>query len=182
MTGVSFPLTRAQCPALATTPALQAQMVVEGLEATPCELTVTQTPQGEYSADGRCEGVPVGKKRLVTLRWYVQAPVTKKQILLAEASGSAPLETASSPELTVTFDPALSPVTKPKVRASVSDPASEKDRFNCDRGGQFGAGDSPCDSTQTLTQIGADKDTCSNLEELCKGTLFSATDDNDCGT
>jgi len=174
------------CPMLGIAQPLQAKLLISGVNSElkpfdPCPLKVTLSPQGEYLTTGLCPSVPVGMDRVLTLQWYVVAPKTQKQIVIAEATGSAGLKTAMNKTLQIDFDPSKAPSLKPKTKAAPTETAAEKDRFNCDRSGQFGPDDTPCDSLKPVTQTpGADKDNCSNLEELCKDTLFKATDDTDC--
>jgi hypothetical protein len=177
---VPFPLTTAQCPNLANTPELKAKLIIQSVDK-PCDLTVTHTAQNQFLTTGLCPNVPVGAELVLTLRWYVISPTVMQEIVIAESTGSANLKTATQHTIQINFDDASAPLLKPKTKAAPTETAAEKDRFNCDRSGQFGPGDSPCDSKKPVTQTpGADKDNCSNLEELCKDTLFKATDDTDC--
>lgn len=165
-----FPLTKADCPSLPSTTPIKAKLIIEELESQPCELKVVEDARsGSLSVSGECAEVSTSKDRRLTLRWYVKGPSTGKEVLLAESVGRASLTTAKNTVVDVFFDP-KDPALRPKTKACLRDSAGEEDRFNCDR-----TGVDTCDSSQTPTPgSGTNADTCSNLEELCRGTLFVA--------
>jgi len=166
-----FQLTKGDCP-FPTNPPVQAKLIVETLEKTPCPLTVDfDSMQGEYLVHGDCPNIPTGKTLAITLDWFVNAPTTNQEILVGESVGSVRLDLPQYDQIVnvvFTNDPQY----RPKTKAKPDDPPSECNRFNCDR-----AGVNSCDGTKSSPNpnlpCASDVDTCSNLEELCKGTLFA---------
>lgn len=178
----TFELTAAECTSPMTSPPLQAKLVVTDKDDTPaeqrlltplvCPLTVTTATNGVISVRGECANIPTGVERKLVLTWFVQAPMTMKEIVLAESTGlTKDLANPTSSSLDVNF--ADNATLKPKVRAKVMETSVEKNRFNCDRTGPIGPSESACDSMNAAPEaVGADPDTCANIEEWCTGTLF----------
>lgn len=134
------------CSQLPTTPTIQAQLWVEGVDE-PCALAVTQQQNGDLVTRGACAGVPTGSARQLTLQWFAVAPSQEREVLLAEATGQADISRPDSTVVEVVFDPSLAQL-RPKTEAKAVDDPAEAARFNCDG------------------------DERSNLLELCADTLF----------
>lgn len=167
-------LTLAQCPTLPASIPLHARVLVGGDTAqsvsNACELTVALSAQsGAYSVTGACANIPSQSAPLVLiLQWYVVGPATGSDVLLAEVQGSVK---ATGDKQTYLADFSTLPI---KTKGASTDDPSERDRFNCDR-----TGVSACDSSSAPAVVTQDVDTCSNLEELCKDTLFKAQSTSD---
>ncbi|MCC6807591.1 MAG: hypothetical protein IT381_09210 [Deltaproteobacteria bacterium] len=171
---IPFPLTKAQCPALPATPAVQARLIIEGMDKA-CSLSLQAQANGDFATRGECQHVPTGASRTLTLQWFVTAPnaTPAKDIILAESVGRADIIKPDSQIVEVVFDASV-PSLRPKTKALPTETSAEKDRFNCDR-----TGTNVCDvNMQPTAGSGADADSCSNLEELCRNTLFLSQNDN----
>ena len=181
----SMPLTSSQCTTIVGKDIIKARITIESV-ATPCDLDVTLSPQGVLLTQGLCPRVPVSDvpdtKLGLAIQWYVLSPTLRKEITLAEVTAEAEFSTKTVSQATLTLDFANNkPPLVVQTKAKSMETAAKRDRFNCDRSGNFGPGDTPCDSNKPVVQTpSGDKDNCSNLEELCVGTLFNATDDLTC--
>lgn len=192
---VSFPLTIADCP-VSSLSQIRARATFAGFD-TPCDLTVQSQTSGSLVTTGECKNYPVklgqcgttaacmgatsvdACKALnlpeckwfttVTITWFVTSPSGKEiTVAFSELQGNLSEPDPGSTVLDVQAKQT------PRTRAEATQTAAEKDRFNCDR-----SGTSVCDSSAPPpATAGADADTCSNLEELCKGTLFSLQNDS----
>ncbi len=182
----------AECAALRSNVGLRAQFYLDGFDE-PCELEPVRAEDGSLSVDHDCEypSVDVTPGNLTfSLRWYVVSPNAKKQLVIAESYGAAHFckyhrDDGSLPpaEWTLNFDdPGINaePVEQWTKAARVG-LSSERLRFNCDERGPLLSGGSPCDAPEE-TPAGPVLDTCSNYEELCRGTLFSVETDATCST
>ncbi len=176
---VPFPLTKAQCT-LPATPVIKARLkFTKAVAEDPdpnvpdCELSMQSQANGDFATRGECTNIPTGHSLTLTLQWYVVPPTAAKDLILAESVGRADLTKPDTQVVEVFFDPTV-PSLKPKTEASSTETTAEKDRFNCDR-----TGSNVCDKTTPPTAgSGTDADSCSNLEELCMGTLFLEKNDN----
>lgn len=169
-------LTLADCPTLPPSIPLHARVLFNatrfadgasnGDGSVPCDLKVELNAQsGAYAVSGACANIPAQTAPTVlTLQWYVSGPATQKFVLLAQATGSVK---ATGDKQTYLADFSGSAI---KTKGTASDDSTERDRFNCDR-----TGASTCDSSVQDAVVTQDVDTCSNLEELCKDTLFDVS-------
>jgi hypothetical protein len=176
---VPFPLTKAQCT-LPATPVIKARLKFSKAatddpepNVPDCELSMQSQANGDFATRGECTKIPIGHALTLTLQWYVPAPTVTKDLILAESVGRADLTAPETQVVEVVFNPET-PSLKPKTKALSTETTAEKDRFNCDR-----TGSNVCDKTTPPTAgTGTDADTCSNLEELCMGTLFLEQNNN----
>jgi hypothetical protein len=163
----SAALTKADCPTLPASIPIYAQVLVNGDATHPCALTVSENANsGAYAVSGACPNISAQPQVSLTLQWYALGPATQKFVLLAESIGTEPIpgdkQTYIAEFVTV------------KTKGTSTDDSTERDRFNCDR-----TGVSTCDSSAAPAVVAQDVDTCSNLEELCKDTLFNAQSTHD---
>ncbi len=156
---------RASCPSLPAG-AVSAELVFEGA-GVPCPLTVAGTAS-DLLVSGVCP-FPSGDRTKVSLQWYTTGPASGRHVLLAETVATLPGSLSSAAETAqINFD-SPEAFLVPKTEANVNETSTEKDRFNCDR-----SGTNVCDVASPPQQATvSDQDLCSNLEELCAGTLFS---------
>jgi hypothetical protein len=144
------------------------QIVAELLvgDAEPC--AVTTTPAANASAfvfNGSCPAKS-GQTTTVTLR--VRAAAGQKPVL-SEVSGAVNLVMNAQSNVEINFDDEGAPLLKAKTIATSDDPPDVHARFNCDR-----SGPNLCAQPGTEAALTGDElDTCSNLQELCAGTLLS---------
>lgn len=176
-----FPLTKADCPVLPTSPTIRARLIVATCESSgtpsndpllaPFDCDANQQPvlvttctdfkvetsatSGAISVTGDCPKIPARQVQLA-LQWFVTSPGLNKDILLAEQVGPLNLSNSKAQVRIVEFK-------QPKTKGLAGDSEAEKNRFNCDR-----TGVSSCDSNDVpASSGGTDVDSCSNLEELC---------------
>ncbi len=163
-------------------PPLQARLTVPELQHT-CELEVAVSG-GAIETTGRCSEIPVseapGTKVTLVLTWYVLSPNLGKEIVLAESLAAVELSQQTVSDEVMPLDFTTFGLKPPRHRADPGEPATEQLRFNCDRTGPFSATESPCDSDKPVPAISTPADTCSNLEEFCRNTLFAAANNTDC--
>ena len=178
---IPFPLTKAQCT-LPASPAIKARLKFSKASTDDpdpsvpdCDLTLQAQANGDFATRGECTNIPIGHSLTLTLQWYVVSPTeaVAKEVIVAESVGRADLKKPETQVVEVFFDPAV-PSLKPKTKALPTETTAEKDRFNCDR-----TGTNVCDKNMPPTAgTGTDADSCSNLEELCMGTLFLDQNNN----
>jgi hypothetical protein len=144
---------------------IAAQLVIAELGIT-CPLQVTRNG-ASLTVSGDCPNVPTGGAQTLLLQYVTQRPNAADLVTLAESTGRADLvSVADMPLVDVVFDQSV-PSLVAKTKGLDSDPAAERLRFNCDRDGTDHCVDG-------ATSAGPDVDTCSNLQEHCAGTLFTA--------
>jgi hypothetical protein len=159
-----FAISKTACPTSALQD-LQARVYIRTLEGVdvrePCPLQVVVVGT-DLEVRGSCAGVKGREDKKLLLQWYV--PFAQKEIVIAESELTIALSSAKVSEVKVQID-AADIFIRSKTTAQESE--ADRNRFNCDR-----TGISYCVDTQG-TPSGPDNDTCSNLEELCAGTLFT---------
>ncbi|MCC6811111.1 MAG: hypothetical protein IT381_27020 [Deltaproteobacteria bacterium] len=190
-----FPLTKAQC-AMPPATQLKARITIEGVK-TPCDLSVAIQANGDVVTTGDCPAIPTSigscagsgatcaaQKTAsdckaqpaclwgagMTIEWYVQSPSLKQVVTVAEHFGRADLSVSDAPVMEVPLEDVMR---SPKTRAEPTETTAAKNRFNCDRSGM-----NLCDKTGPAPAVTMEADTCSNLEELCNGTLFMDQNDS----
>jgi hypothetical protein len=135
-----------------------AQLLIQGLETTPCPLSVSAMPVS-FAASGVCTGVPTGTTRTLTLQWLEPG----SGWLLAESIGRADLGSPAGDTVTISFAGIAT-----KTSGLPTETLVEQIRFNCDRSG-YNACDGGVGDGGT-----AEIDSCSNYEEYCAGTIDEA--------
>jgi hypothetical protein len=134
---------------------------------TPCPLMSVFQENGTVIVRGEC---PVTEKARVelTLQYYVTSPAGEL-VVIGETRGAADFRDVDTPSPDVFFD---SEFLQSTTFATLQDPIETRLRFNCDLGGDNACGR----AGETPTTI-EEKDSCSNYQELCAGTLFTGTND-----
>lgn len=166
-----FPISKANCPTSALAD-LKARVFIRNLDGVdvrePCPLQLTVVGDN-LELRGTCKGVTGREDKNLLLQWYVTSTFTQADVIVAESELTIALSRATVADVRVEIDPAdISIRSKPAANEAVAD----RDRFNCDR-----TSINYCVTSGTAS--GPDNDTCSNLEELCAGTLFT-TDVKQC--
>ena len=133
---------------------------------TPCELDVQQDNE-RTRVVGECESLP-REATVVALQYYVTA-TTGEPVILAETVARADFTHAETDVVMLVFE---SPPLELKTAGQATETLAERQRFNCDFGGENRCGMEPDPRTDLEQQ-----DSCSNLQELCAGTLFTASID-----
>ena len=147
--------------------AIEAAVLIDG-SSDECPLQV-ERDRLDLVINGECAEVSTGAQRTFTLSYFVRQGA--QRVLVGESVGRADLVKPDSLVVQVVFDSSVASL-KPKTEALSTETDAEKDRFNCDR-----LGVDRCANPKASGAV-IDVDDCSNLEELCKGTLFSATTDD----
>lgn len=146
-----------------------AVLLIDSVDA-PCPL-VLEKNDDRLAFSGSCSVFSGGRARM-TVRLNAVGGTSP---VLAETVGLADLSYVSQPIVQINFAPEDSPALAAKTKAGPLESVTERRRFNCDIDGEDGCSVVPsvaCACAPSTTPITSEIDTCSNLQELCAGTLF----------